>query len=162
MPSVAAHPDVTVRRMEPADLPYLEEQMIREFGAIVLVTRGVMHDPRRLPGLVALRDGERVGVACYRILGAECELVAMVGVGVGSQLLTATVHEARRAGCRRLWLITTNDHMRALRFYQREGFDLVALHRNAADDARRLKPEIPRVGLDGIPLHHELELELRL
>ena len=123
---VAIHPDVTVRRLEPEDLPYLEEEMVREFGAVVLVTRGMMHDPRRLPGLVALRDGHRAGVASYRVQGADCELVAMVGIGVGSELLTAVVHEARRARCRRLWLVTTNDHMRALRFYQRQGNWLAA------------------------------------
>jgi len=64
--------------------------------------------------------------------------------------------------CRRLWLITTNDNLPALRFYQRLGWDLVALHRGAVDEARRFKPEIPRVGLDGIALRHELELELLL
>lgn len=68
---------------------------------------------------------------------------------------------ARGADCRRVWLVTTNDNLHALRFYQKRGFDLVALHRNAVDRSRRLKP-IPRCGLDGIPIRHELELDILL
>ena len=69
---------------------------------------------------------------------------------------------ARRDGARRLWLITTNHNTVALRFYQRLGFDLIALHRDGVTRARaELKPEIP-LEVDGIPLRHELELEMRL
>ena len=66
------------------------------------------------------------------------------------------------AGCRRLWLITTNDNLAALRFYQRRGFELVAVHRRAVAAARRLKPEIPLVGAHGIPIRDEIELEMAL
>ncbi|MFT4218235.1 MAG: hypothetical protein QM619_13770 [Micropruina sp.] len=55
-----------------------------------------------------------------------------------------------------------NDNTRALRSYQRAGWDLVALHRDAMDDVRRLKPGVPRHGMDGIPLRHQLELEFPL
>ncbi len=50
----------------------------------------------------------------------------------------------------------------ALRFYQKWGLRLVALHPNALEQSRRLKPEIPLVGRDGIPLRDELELEMTL
>ena len=41
--------------------------------------------------------------------------------------------------------------------------DLVAFRRGAVDDTRRrLKPSIPERGADGVPIAHELELELRL
>ena len=63
---------------------------------------------------------------------------------------------------RRLWLITTNDNTSALRFYQRRGWDLVTVHRDAVDESRRLKPQIPQTGDDDIPIKHELELELVL
>ena len=67
---------------------------------------------------------------------------------------------ARRQGCTRLWVITTNDNVDALRFYQRRGFRLVRVHRGAVDRSRaRLKPEIPSVGAYGIPLRDEIELE---
>jgi hypothetical protein len=60
-------------------------------------------------------------------------------------------------------VITTNDNVDALRFYQRRGFRLAALHQGAVDDSRaRLKPEIPEIGEHRIPLRDELDLELEL
>jgi ribosomal protein S18 acetylase RimI-like enzyme len=69
---------------------------------------------------------------------------------------------AKTQGCHRLWLITTNDNTHALRFYQRRGFRIVAIHVGAIDESRRLKPEISAVGLDGIPIRDEIELEIAL
>ena len=60
------------------------------------------------------------------------------------------------------WVITINDNLDALRFYQRRGMRLVAVRPGAVDEARRLKPSIPVIGAQGIPIHDELELELRL
>lgn len=56
---------------------------------------------------------------------------------------------ARQCGCRRLWLITTNDN-------------LVAVHPNALKAARKIKPQIPLIGNWRIPLRDEIELELAL
>ena len=72
------------------------------------------------------------------------------------------VDAARAAGCGRLWLVTTNDNVRALGFYQRRGFRLVALRPGAVVISRALKPEIPFVASNGIPIRDELELELGL
>jgi GNAT superfamily N-acetyltransferase len=69
-----------------------------------------------------------------RIDRGELEVVALEALsrreGIGTALLTAAADEARRAGCARAWLITTNDNLDAVRFYQRRGWDLVALHRD--------------------------------
>jgi hypothetical protein len=62
-----------------------------------------------------------------------------------------------------MWLVTTNDNLEALRFYQRRGFVLSALRAGAVDEARReLKPMIGRVGNFGIPIRDEIELEARM
>jgi ribosomal protein S18 acetylase RimI-like enzyme len=82
--------------------------------------------------------------------------------GVGAALLDAAVRVAATAGAERLWLVTTNDNLDALRFYQRRGMRIVAVSPGAVDEARRLKPSIPRVGRYGIAMHDELTLELRL
>ena len=52
--------------------------------------------------------------------------------------------------------------MPGLHFYQKRGFHLVAVHQNALDYSRTLKPEIPLIGMDGIPLRDEIELEIVL
>lgn len=54
-----------------------------------------------LPAVVALLDGERAGVATYRIIGRECELVTLDsvrdGAGVGTALVDAVAQAARAA-----------------------------------------------------------------
>ncbi|GAA3135932.1 GNAT family N-acetyltransferase [Nonomuraea salmonea] len=101
----------------------------------------------------------------YADRGGSLEVITInavvPGKGVGAALLDAVRAVAVAQGLSRLTLITTNDNTHALRFYQRYGFDLVALHRNAVDRARDLKPDIPAES-DGIPIRHELELELLL
>ena len=153
-----------VRSVTSADRAWVERFVTDRWGAPTVVGRGRVHRPAELEGFVALEDGEPVGLLTYEVRGGDCEVVtidsAVEGAGVGTALIAAAVDAARAAGCRRLWLITTNDNLRALRFYQRRGFRLAALHRGALDESRRLKPEIPEIGLHGIPLRDELELEL--
>ena len=128
---------------------------------------GELVDPTRLPGFVACLDGRRAGLASYAIRRHECELVTIrslrEGCGVGRALLDAVRDAAVAAGSTRLWLITTNDNLRALDLYQRWGMEIVAFHRHAVTESRRLlKPSIPERGANGIPIAHELELELGL
>ncbi len=132
-----------------------------------VVSRGRVHEPMGYPMLVAISpDGRITGALTYDVRDDEMEAVTVdafvEGAGAGRALIGAAATEARRLGCRRLWLITTNDNTAALRFYQRCGMTLAALRRDAIAESRRLKPEIPETGLDGIPIRHELELELRL
>jgi GNAT superfamily N-acetyltransferase len=137
------------------------------WGSSIVASRGVAHDVADLPCLVAV-DGERwLGLAVYRLDGDECEFVLLEAFekvrGVGTALLAAIVEVARLSSCRRLWLMTTNDNLDALRFYQRRGMRLVRVWPEATTEARqKLKPEIPLVGDYGIPLRDELELELLL
>ena len=70
--------------------------------------------------------------------------------------------EARAVGCRRVWLVTTNNNIAAIAFYQRLGMDLWALHRHALRVSRELKPTIPERDAAGVRIDHELEFELLL
>jgi ribosomal protein S18 acetylase RimI-like enzyme len=136
------------------------------WGSAVVVTRGRAHDAPRLPGFVATRGGEPAGLATYRIEGAECELVTLDSLsprlGMGTALVRAVAGAAGAAGCERLWLITTNDNLAAVGFYQGLGFHIAAIHLDALEVSRGLKPEIPLTGVDGIPITDEIELELSL
>lgn len=108
--------------------------------------------------------GELLGVSTYVVDGADCEVSTLYAAarlgGIGTALIDALVEAARDAGCRRLWLVTTNDNVDALRFYQRRGFRLAELHAGAVDRSRAtIKPSIPKVGDHGIPIRDELVLE---
>ncbi|NUP04074.1 MAG: GNAT family N-acetyltransferase [Nonomuraea sp.] len=158
---------ISVRPLEPRDLDVVTRVLTGSWGGstVMAVGRGEMVDAARLPGFVAHLGGDVAGVLTYADRGDAVEVITIdaviPGKGVGRALLDAVRGVAAGRGAARLWLMTTNDNTHALRFYQRYGFDLVALHRHAADEARRLKPAIPAES-DGIPIRHYLELELPL
>lgn len=158
--------ELVVRPLTGADRGWLAEKIAGHWGSTALVSRGRVHDALALPGFVAWVGDSPAGVALYHRQGAACELVLIdVWVqrrGAGAALIGRVQEAARSEQCKRLWLITTNDNVPALGFYQKQGFRLAALHVNALDVSRRLKPEIPLIGRDGIPLRDEIELEMML
>jgi len=156
--------------IEPAagvDPEVLRRHVIEAWHAEAVVAHGERIFPARLPGFVALREGQIVGHATYRGERDRCELTSIEAsprcAGIGTALLEAVVSAARERGYGSLWLTTTNDNLDAIRFYQRRGFAFCALRRGAVDLAREtLKPELPRIGSYGIPMRDELDLELVL
>ena len=159
-------PDLGVRPTDAGDNRWIDEMLNEHWGSTVIVSRGVSHDATAQSGLVAAQDGEPVGLLTYNIVGDECEITLMQSmhedIGAGSALIDGVKRIAATSGCRRLWLITTNDNLHALGFYQKRGFALVAVHPNALAQSRLLKPQISTVGIDGIPLRDEIELEMLL
>lgn len=157
---------VTVRPATSDDADYVRSVLIASWDSTKVVAHGDLIDATECPTLIAEADGIPAGVLTYRIGADGLEVVSIDSqlsrAGVGTALLAAAAEIGRKAGAARLWLITTNDNIAALRFYQRRGLDLVALHRNAMTAARELKPQIPERGAHGIPIRHELELELPL
>lgn len=143
------------------------DHLVASWGSTVVASRGRLHDLRELPALAVRGRGRLLGLAFYSVEDGECELVVLdtmePGHGVGTVLLDAVIDRARDEGCSRVWLVTTNDNTSAMRFYQRHGMRLAAAYPGAADVARAsIKPEIPVSGEDGIPIHDEIEFELRL
>ena len=129
-----------------------------------MVTRGRVHRLQEATALLARDDTGNVGAVAYRLDldTASCEVLSLdakvPGRGVGGMLLTGVEERVHSHGCRKVWLVTSNDNLNALRFYQRRGYRLVTVHVGAVDEARRLKPSIPLRGYGGIPLHDEIEL----
>jgi ribosomal protein S18 acetylase RimI-like enzyme len=143
---------------DPAVASFLQER-----GMTVAARRGELVDALARPAIAALEDHELAGVLSYDVGPIECEIltlyVAERRLGIGSALVRRIAGVAAAAGCRRCWVVTTNDNVDALRFYQRRGFHLTAIRCGAVDEARRLlKPQMPLTGEYGIPLRDELEL----
>jgi ribosomal protein S18 acetylase RimI-like enzyme len=157
---------VRVRALTHDDGAWKDASVRGHWGSTVVARHGELVDAAGLPGFVALVDDTPVGLVTVARRGDDLEVVTIhvehEGRGVGRALMDVVRDHARRTGVRRIWLITTNDNVRALRFYQRWGMDLVALVRDGVAASRAVKPSIPACGRDGIPIRHELELELRL
>ncbi len=154
---------LSLRRLTPDDVPRLRRFWFEHWGGDEMIVHGARFRPDQLEGFVT-EDWN--GVVTYTVRGPECEIISLdstrAGHGVGTALITAVAEAARRQGCCRIVLTTTNDNLAALSFYQKRGFLLKALRLGAVADARKLKPGIPEIGENGIPLRDEIELELNL
>ena len=146
------------------DRTWIEALLQKYWGSTQVVSRGQLHQADHLPGFVAVLWGQSVGLVTYHLVDRQCELVTINSLverqGIGTALIDAVRVEATRANCTRLWLVTTNDNLAALRFYQKRGFSLARLHPNAVERSRQLKPEISLTGQHGIPIRDEIELEM--
>lgn len=138
----------------------------QNWGSDMIVSGGRIHKVGELPGFLYIEGGIIKGMVLYSISDRECEVVLLESFeenrGIGCALLAETVETAKANNCSRVWLITTNDNTKAMRFYQKRNFDMKAIHHGSILISRQLKPEIPLYGNDGIPILHEIEFELLL
>lgn len=152
--------------IQDSDRPEVAAFIERNWGSTKIMSCGKAYYPHELDGFVERRDGELVGLLTMHIVGNSMEVLTLnsmlEGQRIGSSLMLAAIEQARRRGLNRIWLTTTNDNLRAMGFYQRLGFRMVEIHVGAVDEARKVKPEIPEVGRDGIEIHDEIVLELEL
>jgi DNA-3-methyladenine glycosylase I len=152
-----------LRKLTPGDLPRLKQFWRAQWAGEEMIVHGEVFRPEQLEGFV---NEDWTGLVTYVIGPTGCEIISMdslrEGGGTGSAMIEAVAAEASQRGCGRVFLSTTNDNLRALGFYQRRGFELVHVRRGAVNEARKLKPGIPLIGDNDIPLRDEIELELRL
>ena len=145
---------------------WVDEFIANRWSAETIVVHGSVYRPAELPGFAACIGETAIGLVTYHLDGDACELVSLDSLrprlGIGYALMDAVLTTAWQAGCRRTWLVTTNDNTLAMRFYQRYGFTFSAIRCNAVAESRRIKPSIPLVGMDDIPIRDEIEFELWL
>ena len=152
--------------VERKDREQIDAFIIRQWYTLQMVVHGESIDLGTADGFFASEEGRITGLITFRLIRKEMEILSLDSLhehkGTGTALLNVAIGKARSLNLERITLITTNDNLPALRFYQKRGFDLVRVYRDALEKARKLKPEIPLTGMDGIPLKHEIELEMVL
>jgi len=148
------------------DKAWLARYIRARWGEPGVVSRGKLRTGEELSAFRADDQGETAGVVSWDFENGSAEIVTLdsdrPGRGAGTSLLQAAVATLREAGAARVWLVTTNDNVDALRFYQRRGWRLAALYPNAVAESRKLKASIPETGAHGIPIRDEIELEYPL
>jgi len=127
--------------------------------AIVLGTNDNIEDVLGKVGFDSMNGNDFVDVPGMEVVTLHARPQR---IGAGSVLLEGAKTVGKQAGCRRLWLITTNDNQPAIDFYSKCGMRLVAIHKEAVTESRRIKPEIPLVGIGGVRITDELEFEIIL
>ena len=150
-------------RLTQDDLPRLRDFWIEQWGDNFIVVNNEIIRYDEVDGFI---HADWTGVITFMIRDEECEITSLdslqEGKGIGTALINEVLREAKEKKCRRVFLITTNDNLHALGFYQRRGFELVAIHRGAVNESRKIKPSIPMIGENNIPLRDEIELEYQI
>lgn len=174
-----------VRPLERSDREWVAHFLDEHWGSTQIISRGRTLYGHLLPGFVAERplplpeeeevldddetaenpvvQMEKRGLLTYNLENQACEILTInsldMGIGIGTALVEALVTAATEVDIKRLWVITTNDNMPALRFWQKRDFRMIKIHRDAVQESRRLKPQIPLTGVHDIPIYDEIELE---
>jgi ribosomal protein S18 acetylase RimI-like enzyme len=163
---VHSRPGLLVRPLAPGDRGWVRRTLVRDWTSTTVARRGALIEASDLPGYLAVLNGRRTGLVLVDVRNDELEVVAISTTtrrrGVGHALMAQCVSHARHHGCRRVWLVTTNNNVAAMAFYQRFGMDLCAFHRHAVRASRVLKPTIPLRDGNDVPIEHELEFEILL
>lgn len=137
------------------------------WGADFIVSKGKKLYGHDLDGFGVIDGDEILCLLTYHVDDGDCEIVSldssMRNQGIGTDLIKKMIEKAVDIkGLKRLWLMTTNDNLDAIRFYQKRGFVLTAVHPNAIEASRKLGQDIPEIGCYGIPIRDEIEMEYPL
>lgn len=147
----------------------ISEEKVKDFlkkqwGSTEMVISSGVFDCSKLDGFAVLNDNAQItGLITYYMTEKECEIISLDSLeekkGIGTLLVARVEEEALENKCTHVKLITTNDNLLAMRFYQKRGYYLAELLKNAVETARKIKPQIPFTGYDDIPIRDEMVLE---
>ncbi|MGD8400028.1 MAG: GNAT family N-acetyltransferase [Bacillota bacterium] len=80
----------------------------------------IIHDAGLALGFIAISDDKPAGIILYEMKKSECEIILLESfvekIGIGTTLLKCVEEKAIANGRDRIWLITTNDNIKAIRF----------------------------------------------
>ena len=157
---------MNIRRLTVEDISRLRQFWSEQWSGEIIIVHGDLYHPEDVEGFSVEEHHQWIGLITFVISDNECEITSLdslrAGKGIGTTLINKVVEEARAKECRRVFLITTNDNLNALGFYQRRGFELVKIYRGALNESRKIKPSISLIGENNIPLRDEIELEMSL
>ena len=157
----------TITPVTKKDADWVKNLFIRYWGGDICVSRGKVQKVDDFTGgFIAKTPEQNIGFITYTISGTELEITNLISLkenlGIGSALVETVIDLAKKQSIKRICLTTTNDNLNGIGFWQKRGFKLVKVYPNAMEYTRKLKPAIPLIGENGIPLRDELELEMIL
>ena len=155
-----------IKKIDKSNRQKVLEIIVQEWYSTKVVAKGKIYDTKLLHGFVVEHRNKILGIITCHIQMDKYQICTLNSLdenkSIGTSLVNRAVKDAKAKKCTCVWLITTNDNINAIRFYQKRGFELKALHNNAIEKSRKLKPEIPLTGFYDIPIVHELEFERKI
>ena len=156
--------DMSRRPIQDQDRPAIADFIEKHWHSKKVMSRGKAYFPHEQEGFIEWRDGQIVGLLTMAYQDDALEVLTLnsmlEGERIGSALMLQAIDDARHRDIDRIWLTTTNDNVNAIAFYQKLGFRMTAVHLGVVDEARKTKPEIPKVGHEGIRIRDEVVFEL--
>jgi len=150
-----------IREIDTAFREKVQSILDETWGSPMLAINGKLWDSRTMPGFAAMSGDEVLGYLLYEFHDGICEIMVLESVaqniGIATALIEQVKKTAKSGGVNQIIVQTSNDNTHAFRFYQRRGFAIREVRLGAMAAARRLKPSIPLIGEDGIPLSDEIE-----
>ena len=141
-------------------------EIIKGWGSDILVSRGKIYRAEDLDGILVYDNEKIAGLGLYDINNNNCEIVLLEtfvqNKGIGTQIIEKIKEIAKKRNCKKVWLITSNDNIDAIRFYQKRGFCIANIYIKAMEKSRNIKPEIPYIGNYQIPIRDEIEFEIKI
>ncbi|OEH93549.1 GNAT family N-acetyltransferase [Bacillus solimangrovi] len=149
------------------DKNIISEFFEKHWGSSEMVISSGIFQCDTLDGLAVLNEEELIiGLLTYIIEKNVCEIISLdsieKGKGIGTSLLDTVEQMAKENGCEYMKIITTNDNLHALGFYQKRGYQLIQVIPDAVEKARQVKSEIPFIADNGIPIRDEIVIEKSL
>jgi len=140
--------------------------LVETWGSPYLAVNDKLWDSQTMPGFAAVCGDKALGYLLYEFHSGVCEIMVLESVaqniGIGTALIERLKLAAKSNGMTKIIVQTSNDNTHAFRFYQRRGFTVREVRLGAMDTARLLKPSIPLIGENGIPLRDEIEFEINV
>lgn len=138
--------------------------LIKNWGSIKMAIHNEIVDMSNLDGFIAVMNEDIIGLLSYADKSDFYEIVSLNSEiknnGIGTYLLNLLIAKARKNTYRYISVFTTNDNINAIRFYQMKGFKFQCLYKDAVKGSRKLKPDIPIIGKNGIFINDEIEFKL--
>lgn len=154
----------TIKPITESDRKQIKDFIKKHWGSEKIVYNGKVFYPHKLNGFITRKEDKIIGLITYKKYKRHLQIITINSLiekkGLGSKLIEKVKEEAKRLGLRKIKTITTNDNLDGLRFYQKRGFRMIKIRQGAVEKSRKIKPEIPLVGENGISLCDEIELEM--
>lgn len=111
------------------------------WGSPEMVISSGVYNCSELDGFAIVNEDDNIiGLITYVIKDYECEIISLdsieEGKGIGSSLVEEVEYLATKKKCKLVKLITTNDNLLALKFYQKRGFVISKVFKNSRESEK--------------------------
>ena len=148
------------------DRSWVIQELENHWMSSEIALRGQLLDVSQCPGYYAVRARQKTGLIMYREFQDSLEILSLCsnnrGIGIGRALIGAVIEKAKELKKPRILVITMNSNLDALAFYQACGFSVKTVFTDSIAQLRLLKPQIPMIDQNGLPIKDEIELEFLL